>query len=102
MKYKSIAIAALTAGTLLSGALSINEAHAGTIHQNGIALHDDSKLLEHELTYVDVLVNPKTDAATKSVLKKYFANLGLYSISDIIKKAKADGLDVTRYEKLIK
>ncbi|UOB21645.1 hypothetical protein MRZ06_11075 [Macrococcus armenti] len=34
-----------------------------------MALHDNSKLLEHELTYVDVLVNPKTDTATKNVLK---------------------------------
>ncbi|UBH22339.1 SPIN family peroxidase inhibitor [Macrococcus armenti] len=97
MKFKSIAIVALTAGTL-----SINEAHASTIHQNGIALHDDSKLLEHELTYADVLVNQKTDTATKNVLKKYFANLGLYSISDIVKKAKMDDLNVTKYEKFIK
>ncbi|UBH08580.1 SPIN family peroxidase inhibitor [Macrococcus armenti] len=67
MKFKSIAFVALTAGTLFSGTLSINEAHANTTHQNGIALHDDSKLLEHELTYVDVLVNPKTDIATKGV-----------------------------------
>ncbi|UBH13104.1 SPIN family peroxidase inhibitor [Macrococcus armenti] len=102
MKFKSIAIVALTAGILFSGTLSINEAHASTIHQNDIALHDDSKLLEHELTYVDVLVNPKTDIATKNVFKKYFANLGLYIISDIVKKAKMDGLNVTKYEKFIK
>lgn len=44
MKFKSIAIVFFTAGTL-----SINEAHTSTIYQNDITLHDDSKLLEHEL-----------------------------------------------------
>ncbi|MTV21488.1 SPIN family peroxidase inhibitor [Staphylococcus delphini] len=93
----SFAVAALSTGIF---AVS-NEANAQVTSQNGIILHDDSKLLEHELQYVDVLVNPNANPQTKERLQTYFKNLGLNSVSEIIQKAKQDGLDTSKYDHLI-
>ncbi|UXS37088.1 SPIN family peroxidase inhibitor [Staphylococcus delphini] len=93
----SFAVAALSTGIF---AVS-NEANAQVTSQNDIILHDDSKLLEHELQYVDVLVNPNANPQTKERLQTYFKNLGLNSVSEIIQKAKQDGLDTSKYDHLI-
>ncbi|MFP4925351.1 SPIN family peroxidase inhibitor, partial [Staphylococcus pseudintermedius] len=47
-----ITVAALSTGIFT--AATSHEAHAQVTAQNGIVLHDDSKLLAHELEYVDV------------------------------------------------
>ena len=54
--------------------------------------------LEHELSYIDVLLDKNADQATKDNLRSYFADKGLHSIKDIINKAKQDGFDVSKYE----
>ncbi|MBJ6167181.1 SPIN family peroxidase inhibitor, partial [Staphylococcus aureus] len=51
---------------------------------------------------VDVLIDKKTDKETKQQLKEYFAEQGLYSVKDIVKKAKKDGLDISKYTKYLK
>ncbi|HHO5063221.1 TPA: SPIN family peroxidase inhibitor [Staphylococcus aureus] len=103
MNFKKIVVTTLTIGVLSTGVLSFtNNSEAKVISQNGIILHDDSRLLEHELTYIDVLLDKKTDDLTRQQLKKYFADQGLYSVKDIVVKAKKDGLDVSKYTKYLK
>lgn len=58
-------------------------------------------MLEHEVNYIDYLVNPKTDKETKERIENYFAAQGLNNLSEIITKAKQDGFDVSKYESLI-
>ncbi|HAR6072148.1 TPA: SPIN family peroxidase inhibitor [Staphylococcus pseudintermedius] len=94
-----ITVAALSTGIFATA--TSHEAHAQVTAQNGIVLHDDSKLLAHELEYVDVLINPNTDPQTKAQLQDYFAKQGLDSVSDIVQKAKQDGLDTSKYNHLI-
>ncbi|QHW36093.1 SPIN family peroxidase inhibitor [Staphylococcus ursi] len=91
------AVAALSTGIF---AVS-NEANAQVTSQNGIILHDDSRILEHELQYVDVLINPNTNLQTKERLKAYFESQGLNTVSEIVQKAKQDGLDTSKYDYLI-
>lgn len=104
MKFKQFICATATIGILSTGAFLVQNhtASASSFNQNGLNLHDDSRLLDHELSYVDILTNKNTDPATKQQLKNYFAQKGLYSVSDIIKKAQKDGLDITKYQHLIK
>ncbi|HGO2073344.1 SPIN family peroxidase inhibitor [Staphylococcus aureus] len=103
MKLKKVIAATIAVGVLSTGAISLtNNSHAKVTSQNGITLHDDSRLLEHELSYVDVLVDKKADKQTKQQLKEYFAEQGLYSVKDIVKKAKKDGLDISKYTKYLK
>ncbi|WP_353421558.1 SPIN family peroxidase inhibitor [Staphylococcus delphini] len=99
---KKTLVASFAVATLSTGIFAVsNEANAQVTSQNGIILHDDSKLLEHELQYVDVLVNPNANPQTKERLQTYFKNLGLNSVSEIIQKAKQDGLDTSKYDHLI-
>lgn len=103
MKLRKIIMATATIGFLSTGILGVtNNSHAKVTSQNGITLHDDSRLLEHELSYIDVLVDKKADKQTKQQLKEYFAEQGLYSIKDVIEKAKKQGLDVSKYTKYLK
>lgn len=101
MKFKHIALTTVAASTLFTGGIAVQQADASVIQQNGIILHDDSKMLEHEVSYIDYLVNPKTDQETKERIENYFAAQGLNSLSEIITKAKQDGFDVSKYESLI-
>ncbi|ARQ08076.1 SPIN family peroxidase inhibitor [Macrococcoides canis] len=101
MKFKHIALTTVAASTLFTGGIAVHQADASVIQQNGIILHDDSKMLEHEVSYIDYLVNPKTDQETKERIENYFAAQGLNSLSEIITKAKQDGFDVSKYESLI-
>ncbi|NBK47524.1 SPIN family peroxidase inhibitor [Staphylococcus delphini] len=99
---KKTLVAGFAVAALSTGIFAVsNEANAQVTSQNGIILHDDSKLLEHELQYVDVLVNPNANPQTKERLQTYFKNLGLNSVSEIIQKAKQDGLDTSKYDHLI-
>ncbi|PCF41639.1 SPIN family peroxidase inhibitor [Staphylococcus delphini] len=99
---KKLIVASLAVGILSTGAfVSPQQADAKITSQNGIILHDDSRLLEHELTYIDVLIDPNANPKTKERLKTYFADQGLYSVSDIVKKAKSEGLDTSKYDHLI-
>lgn len=61
MKFKHIVIATVATGALFTGGVTVHKADASVIQQNGIILHDDSKILAHEVTYIDYLVNPNTD-----------------------------------------
>lgn len=99
---KKTLVAGFAVAALSTGIFAVsNEANAQVTSQNGIILHDDSKLLEHELQYVDVLVDPNAKPQTKERLQTYFKNLGLNSVSEIIQKAKQDGLDTSKYDHLI-
>ncbi|HEC2153020.1 SPIN family peroxidase inhibitor [Staphylococcus delphini] len=99
---KKTLVAGFAVAALSTGIFAVsNEANAQVTSQNGIILHDDSKLLEHELQYVDVLVDPNANPQTKERLQTYFKNLGLNSVSEIIQKAKQDGLDTSKYDHLI-
>lgn len=99
---KKTIVAGFAVAALSTGIFAVsNEANAQVTSQNGIILHDDSKLLEHELQYVDVLVDPNANPQTKERLQTYFKNLGLNSVSEIIQKAKQDGLDTSKYDHLI-
>ncbi|QUM67127.1 SPIN family peroxidase inhibitor [Staphylococcus delphini] len=99
---KKTLVAGFAVAALSTGIFAVsNEANAQVTSQNGIILHDDSKLLEHELQYVDVLVDPNVNPQTKERLQTYFKNLGLNSVSEIIQKAKQDGLDTSKYDHLI-
>ncbi|GGI41940.1 SPIN family peroxidase inhibitor [Mammaliicoccus stepanovicii] len=104
MKVSNILMATVATGVLSIGVLTgtAEEANAKTYSQNGIILHDDSLLLDHELSYVDTLLDENTSDFTKQKLQKYFADQGLYSVSDIVKKAEKDGLDISKYKHLIK
>ncbi|MBO0928947.1 SPIN family peroxidase inhibitor [Staphylococcus sp. 30400_3112M30941] len=103
MKLKKVIMATVAVGILSTGVLfETNNSYAKVTSQNGLTLHDDSRLLEHELSYVDVLIDKKTDKETKQQLKDYFAEQGLYSVKDIVKKAKKDGLDISKYTKYLK
>ncbi|WP_086428679.1 SPIN family peroxidase inhibitor [Staphylococcus cornubiensis] len=88
-----LAVAALSTGVFATS----HEANAQVTSQNGIILHDDSRFLEHELDYVKVLINPNTDQQTKAQLQDYFAKQGLNSVSEIVQKAKQDGLNVSEF-----
>ncbi|BAS45046.1 hypothetical protein SSCHL_0266 [Staphylococcus schleiferi] len=99
---KKLLVSTLAVGILSTGAFALShEADAKVTAQNGIILHDDSKLLEHELSYVDILIDDNASADSKQRVKAYFDKQGLHSVSDIIKKAKADGLDTSKYDHLI-
>lgn len=99
---KKTLVAGFAVAALSTGIFAVsNEANAQVTSQNGIILHDDSKLLEHELQYVDVLVDSNANPQTKERLQTYFKNLGLNSVSEIIQKAKQDGLDTSKYDHLI-
>lgn len=102
MKVKHLVAVTVIVGTMYSGYITIDhEANAKVYAQNGITLHDDSLLAEHELSYIDTLLNKDTDAKTLAYLKSYFADKGLYSVQDIIKKAQQDGLDTSKYAYLL-
>ncbi|WP_137311665.1 SPIN family peroxidase inhibitor [Staphylococcus aureus] len=95
MKFKKVLVATAMVGVLATGVVGYsNQADAKVYSQNGLVLHDDANFLEHELSYIDVLLDKNADQATKS----YFADKGLHSIKDIINKAKQDGFDVSKYE----
>ncbi|HEC2182618.1 TPA: SPIN family peroxidase inhibitor [Staphylococcus delphini] len=99
---KKLMVAGLAVSILSTGAFATaQQADAKIISQNGIILHDDSKLLEHELTYIDVLIDPNANPEAKERLKKYFEKQDLHSVSEIVKKAKSDGLDTSKYDHLI-
>ncbi|ULG74165.1 SPIN family peroxidase inhibitor [Macrococcus brunensis] len=103
MNPKNLLLSTAALSLLATGVIFTPQtASAKTISQNGIVLHDDSRLPEHELAYVDVLLDKHADKATKAELRKYFKDLGLNTISDIVKKAKKDGLDVSQYKRYIK
>lgn len=101
MKFKHIVITTVATTALFTGGVTVHQADASVIQQNGIILHDDSKMLEHEVTYIDYLVNPNTDQQTKQRLEQYFAKQGLNSVAEIVSKAKQDGFDVSKYEYLL-
>ncbi|ARJ50787.1 SPIN family peroxidase inhibitor [Staphylococcus lutrae] len=100
---KKFLVAGLTVGILSTGvfAATSHNADAKVTSQNGIILHDDEALLEHELTYIDVLIDPHASVKTKTRLQAYFAAQGLHSISAIVKKGQKDGLDTSKYNYLL-
>lgn len=99
MKFKKVLVATAMVGVLATGVVGYgNEADAKVYSQNGLVLHDDANFLEHELSYIDVLLDKNADQATKDNLRSYFPDKGLHSIKDIINKAKQDGFDVSKYE----
>ncbi|HHU6751096.1 TPA: SPIN family peroxidase inhibitor [Staphylococcus pseudintermedius] len=99
---KKTLVAGFAVAALSTGIFAVsNEASAKVISQNGIILHDDSRMLEHELQYIDVLTNPNADPQTKERLQSYFESQGLNTLSEIIQKAKQDGLDTSKYDHLI-
>ncbi|MBA8760529.1 SPIN family peroxidase inhibitor [Staphylococcus schleiferi subsp. coagulans] len=99
---KKLLVSTLAVGILSTGAFALSQnAHASVIAQNGIILHDVSRLLEHELTYIDVLVDENANPQTKQRVKEYFDKQGLHSVQEIILKAKAQGLDTSKYDHLL-
>ncbi len=93
MKFKKVLVATAMVGVLATGVVGYgNKTDAKVYSQNGLVLHDDANFLEHELSYIDVLLDKNAeDQATKDNLRSYFADKGLHSIKDIINKAKQDG-----------
>lgn len=86
MKLKKVLVATAMVGVLATGVVGYgNQADAKVYSQNGLVLHDDANFLEHELSYIDVLLDKNADQATKDNLRSYFADKGLHSIKDIIK-----------------
>ncbi len=62
-------------GVLATGVVGYgNQADAKVYSQNGLVLHDDANFLEHELSYIDVLLDKNADQATKDNLRSYFAD----------------------------
>ncbi|UEX90206.1 SPIN family peroxidase inhibitor [Staphylococcus ratti] len=104
MSIDKLILTAVTTGVLATGifvATPHESANASVSSQNGIVLHDSSRILEHELDYVAVLVDKNADPEIKANLKAHFKAQGLNSVSDIVKKAKAQGLDTSKYDYLI-
>lgn len=95
MKVKKVLVATAMVGVLATGVVGYSNK---VYSQNGLVLHDDANFLEHELSYIDVLLDKNADQATKDNLRSYFADKGLHSIKHIINKAKQDGFDVSKYE----
>lgn len=105
MNVNKVILTAVTTGVLATGlfvAAPHEKADAAVKSQNGIVLHDDSRVLEHELDYVGIIVDKKADKKVKATLKAYFKNQGFKSVAEVVKKAKAQGLDTSKYDYLIK
>lgn len=105
MNVNKVILTAVTAGVLATGlfvTVPHEKADAAVKSQNGIVLQDDSRILEHELDYVGIIVDKKADKKIKANLKAYLKLQGFNSVSDFVKKAKSQGLDTSKYDYLIK
>ncbi|GGI32923.1 SPIN family peroxidase inhibitor [Staphylococcus chromogenes] len=105
MNVNKVILTAVTTGVLATGlfvAVPHEKADAAVKSQNGIVLQDDSRILEHELDYVGIIVDKKADKKIKANLKAYLKLQGFNSVSDFVKKAKSQGLDTSKYDYLIK
>ncbi|MEB7824880.1 SPIN family peroxidase inhibitor [Staphylococcus chromogenes] len=105
MNVNKVILTAVTTGVLATGlfvGVPHEKADAAVKSQNGIVLQDDSRILEHELDYVGIIVDKKADKKIKANLKAYLKLQGFNSVSDFVKKAKSQGLDTSKYDYLIK
>lgn len=105
MSLNKIILSAVTTGFLATGifaAVPHQQAEASVLSKGGIILQDDSRILEHEVDYVGVLLDKKTDKKTKAGIRAYFKLLGYKSAKDFLKAAKAQGLDTSKYDYLLK
>ncbi|MCO4339999.1 SPIN family peroxidase inhibitor [Staphylococcus agnetis] len=105
MNINKVILSAVTTGVLATGifaAVPHQQADAAVHSKGGIVLHDDSRILEHELDYVGILLDRKADKKTKAGIRAYFKLLGYKSVKDFVKTAKAQGLDTSKYDYLLK
>lgn len=102
MNFKKLIPVTLATVILGFGASSISEtnhADARTYSQNGITLHDDSRLPFHTNENLATLLNKDTDSLTKNQLIDYFKMLGFKNVGQVIQTAEKQNLDVSAFSK---
>ncbi|MBF9297303.1 MULTISPECIES: SPIN family peroxidase inhibitor [Mammaliicoccus] len=102
MKFKKLIPVTLSAVILGFGAVSVTDSHhadAKTHSQNGLTLHDDTRLPFHTDQDLAVLLNKDTDTLTKQQLIDYFKLLGFKNVGQVIKTAEKQNIDVSAFHK---
>ncbi|MEK4392658.1 SPIN family peroxidase inhibitor [Mammaliicoccus sp. FSL K6-3158] len=102
MKFKKLIPVTLSAVILGFGAITITDSHhadARTYSQNGLTLHDDTRLPFHTDQDLTTLLSKDTDALTKKQLIHYFKLLGFKNVGQVIKTAEKQNIDVSVFYK---
>lgn len=102
MKFKKLIPVTLSAVILGFGAISITDSHhadARTYSQNGLTLHDDTRLPFHTDQDLATLLSKDTDALNKKQLIHYFKLLGFKNVGQVIKTAEKQNIDVSVFYK---
>ncbi|WP_239734820.1 SPIN family peroxidase inhibitor [Mammaliicoccus sp. G-M28] len=102
MNIKKLIPVTLATVILGFGAANIteeNHADARTHSQNGLTLHDDTRLPFHTNQNLAALLNKDTDALTKNQLIDYFKMLGFKNVGQVIQTAEKQNLDVSEFNK---